>query len=295
MRDGQGARSPDFICLGGHKCGTSWLWTICREHPEVCVTLPKELDFFTRHFDRGMEWYRSHWAVQHGVQGEVHPTYLYAAEVADRIAKTCREVRLFVLLRNPYRRAISHLLMDVMKAQGKTSEVKGDALRAAARSRPVYVERSCFHHALAPFRHRFGSDRIHVFHLEEIERAPFAFSQQFFGRLGVDTSFHPPSLETRVNQAQDRRFNHLVQRLVRIVRIVRRTRCGDRSLDWVYSHTDLRGRFCRAIKVDRGVPVLHFDEIFSSADADVIAEDVVRLQQDWGGVPSSWQERDYQR
>lgn len=295
MRNEHGAVDPDFICLGGHKCGTSWLWTICREHPDICVTLPKELDYFTRYHDRGLEWYRSHWTRPDAVLAEIHPTYLYSPVAAERIAAVFGGVRLVVLLRNPYRRAISHLLMDVMKAHGKISEVTVEALRTAARARPIYTERSCYHRALAPFRAHFAADRIHVYHLETIEHDPTAFSEAFFADLGVDAGFRPPSLETKVNKAQDRRFSSLVTRLVRIVRVTRRTAWGDRCLDWMIRHTDLRGRFCRAIKVDRGVPELHFDEIFPQADADAITEDMDLLDRVWGPVPASWSARDYRQ
>lgn len=36
-------RAPDFYGIGAEKCGTTWLWQMFRDHPEIGVTLPKEL------------------------------------------------------------------------------------------------------------------------------------------------------------------------------------------------------------------------------------------------------------
>ena len=40
------ARAPDFFCIGSEKCGTTWLWEMLRDHPDVGVPLPKELRYF---------------------------------------------------------------------------------------------------------------------------------------------------------------------------------------------------------------------------------------------------------
>jgi hypothetical protein len=40
------ARAPDFFVIGAEKCGTTWLWEMFREHPDIGVSLPKELRYF---------------------------------------------------------------------------------------------------------------------------------------------------------------------------------------------------------------------------------------------------------
>ena len=37
---------PDFICIGAHKTGTTWLYETLRPHPEVYLTPVKELKYF---------------------------------------------------------------------------------------------------------------------------------------------------------------------------------------------------------------------------------------------------------
>ncbi|MEJ7689960.1 MAG: hypothetical protein WKF76_05735 [Nocardioidaceae bacterium] len=49
---------PTLVIAGAQKCGTSSLVTLLRQHPQVSMSRPKELHFFDRHFDRGLDWYR---------------------------------------------------------------------------------------------------------------------------------------------------------------------------------------------------------------------------------------------
>jgi len=39
--------TPSFICVGAKKCGTTWLSEALREHPDIFVSNPKEIGFFS--------------------------------------------------------------------------------------------------------------------------------------------------------------------------------------------------------------------------------------------------------
>jgi hypothetical protein len=41
-------KNPDFIGIGGSRCGTTWLWGILRRHPETALPHRKELHYFDR-------------------------------------------------------------------------------------------------------------------------------------------------------------------------------------------------------------------------------------------------------
>ena len=48
---------PTFVIAGAQKCGTSTLTATLRRHPQVHMSRPKELHFFDRHRDEGLDWY----------------------------------------------------------------------------------------------------------------------------------------------------------------------------------------------------------------------------------------------
>src|SRR5215203_1927231 len=49
---------PDFVVIGGKKCGTTYLYHLLSLHPLVETAATKELHFFDALFDEGVEWYR---------------------------------------------------------------------------------------------------------------------------------------------------------------------------------------------------------------------------------------------
>ena len=51
-------RLPNFLHLGPGKSGSSWLHETLTLHPEVYLSEAKDLYFFSRYYDRGVDWYR---------------------------------------------------------------------------------------------------------------------------------------------------------------------------------------------------------------------------------------------
>ena len=106
---------PNFLCIGAPKSGTTSLFEILKQHPEICVSSFKEPHFFDNNinWDKGLAWYEESYFsnVKNNVVGEFTPTYLSNKDSAKRIKDTLsKNVKFIVLLRNPVDRAYSHYL-----------------------------------------------------------------------------------------------------------------------------------------------------------------------------------------
>lgn len=113
-------RLPDFMIIGGKRCGTTSLHNYLVEHPRVAPLFPapqkiKGVHYFDSNFHRGRAWYRSHFAtyltatpLARRTIGEASPYYLFHPHAAGRARDLVPSVRLIVLLRNPVDRAYSH-------------------------------------------------------------------------------------------------------------------------------------------------------------------------------------------
>ncbi len=101
----------DFIIIGAEKCGTSSLHHYLSYHPQILLSHKKELDFFWRNYERGIDWYLAHFPSitdrADFVTGEATPNYLRFIIAARRIKQHFPQIKLIVLLRNPIDRAIS--------------------------------------------------------------------------------------------------------------------------------------------------------------------------------------------
>lgn len=102
---------PDFIIIGAGKCGTSSLHKYICKHPQVLAPHKKELNFFRNNFDKGVDWYLSHFPSitdsKDYITGEASPVYFHASHVDQRIHSLFPKTKLIVLLRNPVERAVS--------------------------------------------------------------------------------------------------------------------------------------------------------------------------------------------
>lgn len=104
---------PDALVIGAQRCGTSSLYRYLGGHPDVAPSLRKEVEYFTRFFDRGETWYRAHFPMVERGGGrprlcfEATPDYLLDPRAARRAAATVPDARIVVLLRDPVERAHS--------------------------------------------------------------------------------------------------------------------------------------------------------------------------------------------
>jgi hypothetical protein len=94
------------------------------------MSVPKETNFFTDYFDKGMTYYRrtffSKWKGEKAA-GEATPVYLFLPYMPKRIAKMLPEVKMLVILRDPVQRAFSHWWMNT--THGRETSPFRDAIR----------------------------------------------------------------------------------------------------------------------------------------------------------------------
>jgi len=119
---------PNFIIPGTEKGGTTPLFRLLKQHPDIHIPMVKELYYFTRNYDRResvyYEWqfsrdYRGQRAV-----GEATPEYMRVPGTVQRIHRLLGDdMRFIFCLRNPVTRAYSHYLQCVrMLEEGHSFE-----------------------------------------------------------------------------------------------------------------------------------------------------------------------------
>ncbi len=108
------ARLPNFIYIGPSKAGSTWLHEALILHPDIYMSLAKDLYFFDRYFDRGLAWYTAQFAgadPHSRIVGEVCQEYL-SSPVAPSRMHSClgSDLRLMLTVREPAERAFSAYL-----------------------------------------------------------------------------------------------------------------------------------------------------------------------------------------
>lgn len=212
--------APDFIIIGGQKCGTTWLRYHLLQHPDVYVPT-KEAQFFNRQQNvaKGRGWYESRFRKAHSGQvvGDKSPDYLWTtsdgarnhiAGSHERIHEMYPDMRLVVTLRNPVNRAVSALNHFIRR--GHITPLYGiDELLFGEKRSLIeglgIIEKGFYARELRPYLERFDREQILVLIFEEdIVQAPRATLQRLYEFVGVD-----PTVSERVDLGRKRGEHYL--------------------------------------------------------------------------------------
>jgi len=96
----------DFIIVGAQKSASTMIKQNLNRIDNIFLP-KKELHFFDLNFDKGINWYESHFKYNK-INGEKTPNYMNKKIYIDRIKKHYPNTKIIIILRNPILRAISH-------------------------------------------------------------------------------------------------------------------------------------------------------------------------------------------
>lgn len=105
---------PKVLFVGPQRTGTTWIYEYLRARGDVA--LPKDVKetwFFSHFFEKGVNWYASHFTSQKpsNCVVEVDPTLFSHPEAPKRVYDVLgSDVTIICTLRDPVKRSISHYL-----------------------------------------------------------------------------------------------------------------------------------------------------------------------------------------
>ncbi|MEO2015133.1 MAG: sulfotransferase domain-containing protein [Fuerstiella sp.] len=283
--------SPGFIGIGAEKSATTWAWTVLNEHPSICMSQPKELNYFNvdNNYRRGEPWYQNHFALNSPCAGEISPLYMDDDRVAGRIREAYPTTRIMVMLRNPFDRAMSHLFHDASVMYGKVAELTPSDLRALVKEDDKYIRRSCYAAQLKPFLEAFSHDRIGVFFFDDVKANGLDLAQRLYEFVDVAPDFVPEQFSRKVNDSLDQRSALLTKSLILTSQIAKSFPPTRMAMNWIYRRTQIREKIIRMLMIDRGRPEINFDDVFSEGDFHLLSDDLANLSESLAGkLPTSW-------
>lgn len=190
---------PDFFIAGAQKSASSSLHEYLKQHPDVCMSDPKETNFFSydREYEKGREYYLSLFpeAKRCKITGESSIGYMVFPIAIERIKKQIPNPKFIFILRNPVDRVYSHYWF----LHGRAYEDKTflDAFSYEMEREPVcaenihgmfkfYYQFGFSYKWLSKFIEAFGRDSIHVLTSENLRSNPLAALNDCFTFLGVN-------------------------------------------------------------------------------------------------------------
>jgi hypothetical protein len=189
---------PDFLGIGPGRTGTSWLHEVLVGHADLPEGV-KETQFFNHSYDKGVDWYASHFRHARGDRpvGEICP-YFIDAEAPGRVKSLLPDCKLIVCFRDPVDHAYSNykLLMAYAWARGSFEEV--------VQTRPHIDRGNRYAENLQRWFDAFGRERVLVTWYEDLSSNPQSYLDGFCDFTGIARFPLPPvgSSEKKVNEFQ---------------------------------------------------------------------------------------------
>ncbi|MCH8902320.1 MAG: sulfotransferase domain-containing protein [Bacteroidetes bacterium] len=224
-----------FVCVGGNKCGTSWLYEMLCQHPELNVSINKEPHFFSENYEMGQDWYAGNWdksSKVSGIKGELSTTYLYDEQAIGRLVNDYVDIKVLILLRNPRERALSHLRHVL-----RSGEINDPA--EAVRQHPEIISNSLFGKWLSILARELPVERVKILFYDQISSDPRNLMSELFEFLSVDPEFTPDKLTSVVGKGFDPKsvwieklrrntyYSLKKMRMYRMMRFIKGTRVTD--------------------------------------------------------------------
>lgn len=210
-----GRRLPDFFVVGHPKSGTTALYEMLRQHPQIYMPDVKEPSFFVPEVlvsrPRTMDSYLSLFEAARPDQriGEATPSYLWSETAAERIAELRPDARIIAILREPAS-FLRSFHLDMLRINAETEKDLASALaledvRRAGRSIPpdstrpewlLYSEHLQYVTQLRRYHAVFPREQVLVLIYEDYRADNQETVRRIMRFLDVDSSYPVRSVES---------------------------------------------------------------------------------------------------
>lgn len=228
-------RFPDFFILGPQRTGTTWLHAHLRYHPQVFLSEPKELYFFSslksrdpkRFVSDQLAWYlrffrdpvwrraaktamcawKSQRLYRPRVRGEATASYATLdGDVIAEIAALKPDVKAILMIRNPIDRAWSHAKKDLVRNRNRRFEdVSEEEFRAFFRD-PYQLRCAQYADQYDRWSAHLRAGHLFVGVFDDIGARPEALLVDVMHFLGIDADrrYVDRSVRSPINPTESR-------------------------------------------------------------------------------------------
>lgn len=284
---------PDFLTIGAEKAGTTWLYEVLRQHPQVFMPDSKEIHFFNKYDSNnilrdnfnniGIDWYKQFFkgAMPDQIKGEVTPMYLCDTEAPNRIFCTLPNIKIIVSLRNPIDRAISHYKMAISKGH-----INYSFDSVVSMDNNFIIERGMYSRQIKILYDYFEMDQVHIVIFERMMANPLTELSQIAHHIGVNPEpFEKMDLKEKHNSATHYRSKWFYRFSTQQARFLRE----NKNISWIAPILKSSGIYNSLKNLNKAPPASSKPDVsFRPALEKVYQQDIVALRTLLGNKIPEW-------
>lgn len=174
----------NFLMVGCQRCGSTWVDTALREHPQIYLPANKQTYFFDSTYARGLDWYLSHFenaTSEHKAVGEIATGYCLTESI-PRVAEHFPHVKLMMSVRNPTERAYSYFQSRSVKFGWKT-------MHEAVEDQPDILERGQYIDQIQGLLEHYDRERLLLLFYDDLKTNDRRYLKTILRHLEVNEHF----------------------------------------------------------------------------------------------------------
>ena len=202
----------DFIAVGPFKTGTTWIYDYLINYKEVALpNKVKETFFFDKKFDKGFDWYYSHFTdiKENQKVGEIAPSYFNSESAPQRIYDLNPQCKILVTLREPVSRLVS--FCSHMKQRGRIEPQV--SLTAALPDKPILLDTARYYFHLSRWIEVLVQTILKIVFFEKLQESPNDFASEILDKLKIERENVSYDLSKKSNASQAP-VNHNLSKLI---------------------------------------------------------------------------------
>jgi hypothetical protein len=156
------APGPDILICGAARAGTSYLASLLGSDPRVDAGAVKEPNFYSREFDRGLDWYERLYEPRRSgllrLDASTSYTFAHFPDALTNVAAHAPDAVVVYSVRDPIQRLLSHYQLHRTYFRNDDAQTLGEALTG----QDVYTGASDYARWLSTLLELFPADKVLV-------------------------------------------------------------------------------------------------------------------------------------
>ena len=197
-------RLPTCILIGVFKSGTRELVDFLRLHPHIEIFARKrgyEMSFFSKNYGKGEDWLKQHMPCSYSNQITLmkHAGYFHNTIVPERIKRFNEKVKLILMVREPFSRALSSYVFRQQNHQKKFGYIQENTFSSlvlnadgnAVLNSSFYVRHSVYDEPMMFWLKYFNLSQFLVVESDEFKHDPVSVLHKVERFLGLENLITP--------------------------------------------------------------------------------------------------------